>query len=528
MLFNMGRPGGPPVIQNNAGMLHPPSSIPPGQPPLSYPHPHPHPHPLPRPHSMPHPIPIPHPHAHPIPHAHPHPHPIPAPHPILHSPVPPLETTPVSLFVGGIPQGIPDEFITSLLSACGELKSWKRMVDANGTPKGFGFCEYTSLNNTLRALRVLAGGIGSDSPKILLTSPQDDSTSREKKALMVKADDNAQLILNNYLRLKPVTNDDIEKDKQAETQVKTLVQSLTNDNGSAPETGSASQLTARQNSDIERQKQLAEEEKREERYEERRKLDNLDEFKRFERRHLDDEAELHRRLDRLLKREADYAETRPARAREMDERLAAWDDADVERAGSEEYYRNRERWWRRRQYVLEREQQADDKDRSEEAREMQAVLEEERRAAQVRERKLKMQQLVESIPVEPDQLFSYPIKWNNLNDTILDSKIKPVVISKLNEYIGLSSDNAEGNTNNKSSNNGSGRNENEKQNENKDAENEELLEMADFVISQLKSHVKPADLVSELEMVLDEETKIFVARLWRVLAFETEAVDLLS
>ena len=39
---------------------------------------------------------------------------------------------------------------------CGPVKSWKRPQDpANGTPRGFGFCEFESAEGVLRALRLL-------------------------------------------------------------------------------------------------------------------------------------------------------------------------------------------------------------------------------------------------------------------------------------------------------------------------------------------------------------------------------------
>ena len=43
------------------------------------------------------------------------------------------------------------------LKLCGPVKSWKRAQDpTNGTPKGFGFCEFESAEGVLRALRLLS------------------------------------------------------------------------------------------------------------------------------------------------------------------------------------------------------------------------------------------------------------------------------------------------------------------------------------------------------------------------------------
>lgn len=40
---------------------------------------------------------------------------------------------------------------------CGPVKSWKRAQDpSDGTPRGFGFCEFESAEGVLRALRLLS------------------------------------------------------------------------------------------------------------------------------------------------------------------------------------------------------------------------------------------------------------------------------------------------------------------------------------------------------------------------------------
>lgn len=43
------------------------------------------------------------------------------------------------------------------MKLCGPVKSWKRPQDpTDGTPKGFGFCEFESAEGVLRALRLLS------------------------------------------------------------------------------------------------------------------------------------------------------------------------------------------------------------------------------------------------------------------------------------------------------------------------------------------------------------------------------------
>lgn len=46
--------------------------------------------------------------------------------------------------------------VLHFLKLCGAVKSWRRLQDpANGTPRGFGFCEFESAEGVLRALRLL-------------------------------------------------------------------------------------------------------------------------------------------------------------------------------------------------------------------------------------------------------------------------------------------------------------------------------------------------------------------------------------
>lgn len=43
-----------------------------------------------------------------------------------------------------------------ILKLCGPVKSWKRFQASDGTPKGFGFCEFESAEGVLRVLRLLS------------------------------------------------------------------------------------------------------------------------------------------------------------------------------------------------------------------------------------------------------------------------------------------------------------------------------------------------------------------------------------
>lgn len=70
--------------------------------------------------------------------------------------IPPTEKPQTTVYVGKISPTVDNEFLLSLLELCGPIKSWKRAQDpTNGTPKGFGFCEFENAEGVLRALRLL-------------------------------------------------------------------------------------------------------------------------------------------------------------------------------------------------------------------------------------------------------------------------------------------------------------------------------------------------------------------------------------
>ncbi|CAI2354899.1 unnamed protein product [Caenorhabditis sp. 36 PRJEB53466] len=78
---------------------------------------------------------------------------MPVQHPPAAAPVRQQEPTPV--FVGNISEKCTDEFIQKMLNECGHVTSWKRIKGNNGKLQGFGFCNFSDLEGTLRALRIL-------------------------------------------------------------------------------------------------------------------------------------------------------------------------------------------------------------------------------------------------------------------------------------------------------------------------------------------------------------------------------------
>lgn len=59
------------------------------------------------------------------------------------------------VWVGHIPPSLSDTFMLKLLETCGAVSSWKRTTDHMGRPKGFGLCEYQTVESMLKSLRLL-------------------------------------------------------------------------------------------------------------------------------------------------------------------------------------------------------------------------------------------------------------------------------------------------------------------------------------------------------------------------------------
>ncbi|GLT50338.1 hypothetical protein SLA2020_238290 [Shorea laevis] len=69
----------------------------------------------------------------------------------------PAEKPQTTVYIGKIAPTVDNDFMLSLLSLCGPVKSWKRAQDpTDGTPRAFGFCEFESAEGVLRALRLLS------------------------------------------------------------------------------------------------------------------------------------------------------------------------------------------------------------------------------------------------------------------------------------------------------------------------------------------------------------------------------------
>jgi len=102
-----------------------------------------------------------------------------------------------------------------------------------------------------------------------------------------------------------------------------------------------------------------------------------------------------------------------------------------------------------------------------------------------RELKEKQKQLVDQIPTDKAALYSYPLDWAVIErENIISTTVTPWVKKKMISYLG-----------------------------------EEEDTLSDFISLSLSSHVHPSKIQEELEAVLDDETEMFVIKLWRMLIF---------
>uniref|UniRef100_A0A1I7SYN1 RRM domain-containing protein n=1 Tax=Caenorhabditis tropicalis TaxID=1561998 RepID=A0A1I7SYN1_9PELO len=126
------------------------------------------------------------------------------------------ELTP-AVFVGNISEKCSDEFIQKILNECGEVTSWKRIKGSNGKFPAFGFCTFTDLEGTLRALRILHEFHLGDKK---LTVKAEDKIRDE---LRTSAIENRKKQGKKELKLKPdelpADEDDLKKDEDIRLKI---------------------------------------------------------------------------------------------------------------------------------------------------------------------------------------------------------------------------------------------------------------------------------------------------------------------
>ncbi|THV03664.1 hypothetical protein K435DRAFT_835728 [Dendrothele bispora CBS 962.96] len=129
--------------------------------------------------------------------------------------MPPQAQKPTKLFVGSISGGVQDDFLNELLSACGKVNSFKRLITPAGKPQGFGFADFEDPDGALRAVDLLNG--------VELPALEDGCAN---KKLLVKADEKTKVFLDAYGSQRMRTNTDEEKKDTAKKRIDQLVKEI--------------------------------------------------------------------------------------------------------------------------------------------------------------------------------------------------------------------------------------------------------------------------------------------------------------
>ncbi|KAL4080580.1 hypothetical protein J3A83DRAFT_4200622 [Scleroderma citrinum] len=103
--------------------------------------------------------------------------------------------------------------------------------------------------------------------------------------------------------------------------------------------------------------------------------------------------------------------------------------------------------------------------------------------------KERLEMIKRSVPHDKESLFKAKVRWDGLNDSMVDRKFEPLIKRQMVKYLG-------------------------------ELEDDDLIM---FVVEHLKDHKVPQKLVEGLEPVLEEEAQEFVISIWRQVIFESMA-----
>ncbi|KAJ1878518.1 hypothetical protein H4R99_007666 [Coemansia sp. RSA 1722] len=465
---------------------------------------------------------------------------------------------PISAFVGGINSRVDDDWIKKILEKCGSLKTWKRALDIDDKPLSFGFCEFEDIKGAACAMRILGSSQSSQSKGWALPSGK---TNSEPELLTFKIDNGLLRICEsmNSKSDKDSTDTQANKDtsiresvegiiKELETYLKTRVEDADASDKERAENSESSESDGENaddkrsrlsktvsdrnsraggrysdnssdeesdSSDDKRPFSLESEEKWEQSQSKRRRHERLVlAAEDYEYRLSKEQAERENRIERNALRELDRMEDRQRARDVMADILSKWDDSKEESLRDHEYYRDRERWWHHRKAARAKEIALDKEDREKEERERQAKADAaidarsqhgaskntaeisssdpDQLVKDMSDASIKSPPARDDIPTDAEELFKWPVKWNLVDNALVQQVIEPATRKRLTEYLGADSDDGS------------------------------IDDLAEFVVGHISEHKPPEELAQELEMVLVEESPVFVAHIWRILVEETE------
>ncbi|CAB5323553.1 unnamed protein product [Rhizophagus irregularis] len=525
-----------------------------------------------------------------------------------------------TLFIGGISPGVTDDWMEKILKTCGTLKSWKRVKDQSGNPKGFGFAEYADADSVLRALRVLGGeGSGDDKKDKGVVLPALEEGANGKK-LIVKADENTRKYLDQYEASRPRTVHDTELDKNALLSVIIVVEDMTkpqdrrdlspsinsqHENKLALRTSPATEIKTEHgekddDTDLpadlppdqkdliyreiaffreraaarERERQREEEERanrrakaekerershgrenrerehdeeEEQRRQAKRKTEMEMAFKERERRWQHREETMATNREREAERDLDIREKQIRDREIMARKLAEWDDDIEADRGQEEYYKDRSRWWFHRQQFRARELAMDEADR---LREQQEIELEQHRLQTLEEERKQREEAMEAELNNEKEILTLATNGTSQNNSVkpkltlnLASKRRAALMAPAEDE---EFDDEEGIESKRKRRilvplEYSDNEDDENKTEERKKKIKELVatiptdkeglwnwnvkweELDENILSKKLQPFPAEDLTKEMMMTLDEESELFVKKLWRMLIFETES-----
>ncbi|ANB14541.1 hypothetical protein AWJ20_2138 [Sugiyamaella lignohabitans] len=252
------------------------------------------------------------------------------------------------------------------------------------------------------------------------------------------------------------------------------------------------------------------------------------ETKQLERSREDRERLFRKRQERWVNRELAHLEAvkrEKERESNMEERLktaqenalreyASFSDYDPQSMQKYDYYSDHAHWSKERNSYRRREIERDNNDIEDERKENEALPDTAIRTTAVNKKislslsTAKDRKQVEK-PVQPlkdnevnaseiiaqlkndienkENIFDWDVQWDSLTEDILSNTLRPLVENQILEYLGIQEE-----------------------------------DLVNFVLDHLRSHKPAGELVSELEMTLDEDAPVFVRTLWKQLILEIE------
>lgn len=102
-----------------------------------------------------------------------------------------------------------------------------------------------------------------------------------------------------------------------------------------------------------------------------------------------------------------------------------------------------------------------------------------------------LRQIMDSIPVSKDGVYSYAVKWDAYDTSTVAVRVGKWVSKKISELLGV-----------------------------------EEPDLTEFILELLKKRVSAQQMQQEIGSILDNETSTFVLKLYRMVIYETEKAAL--